>query len=163
MISRTIADMGDFTKKLLIGDTFDAFLLSRAQIVTGTTLTLDGRLNAAYFDTAEKDDDAYAPAYASWAACKTLAFDRIKGKRLPLSFQFVLMANDAMTKALCAQVNDLQPEQIAGLFLNISYNGTDITCTTGTSLHIFTLDKTVEHLWDDAVERFFRKHQIALL
>lgn len=162
MISRTIADMGDFTKKLLINDTFDAFLLSRAQIVTGTTLTLDGRLNAAYFDTPERKEAAI-PAYASWNECKTLAFNRIRGRRLPLSFQFVLMANHAMKAALCAQVNTLQPEQIDGLFLNISYNGTDITCTTGISLHIFTLDKTAEHLWDDAVERFFREQQIALL
>lgn len=169
MISRTVAYLGDFTKKLLIGDTFDAFLLSRAQIVTGTTLTLDGHLNAAYFDTPEDPVEADAkgsapvPAYASWAECKALAFHRIKGNRLPLSFQFVLMANDAMTQALCTKADSLQPEQIAGLFLNIAYNGADIVCTTGISLHTFTLDQTAAHLWDEEVEGFFKMQQIALL
>lgn len=176
MISLRIEDMKDFTTKLLIGTTFDEYLLSKATIATGTTVTLDGRLNKSYFDKdalvetneagnsreSDKKKTPYTRKYAYWKECKDLAFSRIKGKRLPLSFQFVMAANNDKTVQLCQESKGLSPDQIAGLFLNIQYDGTTITCVTGVSLHTFSLDKTVAHLWDAAVLEFFKDNQIAV-
>ena len=45
-------------------------------------------------------------------------------------------------------------EQVEGLFLNINYEADKVTCTTGTSMAVFTLDKSVDRVWDEAVEKF---------
>ena len=43
-------------------------------------------------------------------------------------------------------------------YLNFQKN--IVTCTTGTSLRIFTLDKTLDSVWDEMALRFFRSRQI---
>lgn len=158
MISLRIEDRKDFTTKLLIGETFDTFLLSKATIATKTTVTLDGRINTSYYDSDERIDNDNK--YAYWKECKELAFSRIKGKRLPLSFQFVMLANNENTSSFCQENTSCSPDQISGLFLNIAYDGTNISCVTGVALHTFTLDKTIEHLWDAYILDFFKKNAI---
>ena len=34
------------------------------------------------------------------------------------------------------------------MYLNFSYDGTMLQCITGISMHIFTMDKTLEREWD---------------
>ena len=36
----------------------------------------------------------------------------------------------------------------SGLYLNFHYDGTMLQCITGTSMHTFTMDKTLEREWD---------------
>ena len=50
--------------------------------------------------------------------------------------------------------------QIQGLYLNIRYEDGALYCITGTSLHLFTMDKTLENEWDKAVAKFMRSHEI---
>ena len=50
--------------------------------------------------------------------------------------------------------------QIQGLYLNIRYEDGALYCVTGTSLNFFTLDKTLETEWDNAVRNFMRSHEI---
>jgi predicted fused transcriptional regulator/phosphomethylpyrimidine kinase len=49
---------------------------------------------------------------------------------------------------------------VQGLYLNIRYNGETLTCITGTSFKTFTMDKTLEHAWDEMTENFFKKKGI---
>ena len=42
-----------------------------------------------------------------------------------------------------------------GLYLNIHFENGRLSCVTGTSFKTFTLDKTLEHVWDEYAERFF--------
>ena len=49
----------------------------------------------------------------------------------------------------------VNPQDVSALFLNIYYENGALTVTTGTSLKVFTLDKTLEHLWDDTVEKYY--------
>ena len=46
------------------------------------------------------------------------------------------------------------------LFLNIQYGSGGLLVTTGTSLKVFTMDKTLEHAFDDAIRRFLLNHEI---
>ena len=39
------------------------------------------------------------------------------------------------------------------MYLNLNYDGTRLTCTTGISLKLFTMDKTLEKAWDDAAQK----------
>ena len=52
------------------------------------------------------------------------------------------------------------PDQVQGLYLNIRYDGRSLTCVTGSSFKTFTMDKTLEHAWDEMVEKFFRQKGI---
>jgi hypothetical protein len=45
--------------------------------------------------------------------------------------------------------------------LNIRYDGTHLTCVTGTSFKSFMMDKTLEREWDEMVKKFFLKKEIA--
>ncbi len=168
MIALQIEDLKDFTAKLLVTAAFDDFLFSKGTIVTATTVTIDGRLNKEFFDSDQLiDEQGYPRRYAGWAECRELAFQRIKGKKLPLSFHFVLLAGGACAAHIAEQAassygNSVTPDQIDGLFLNIQYANGHILCTTGVSLHTFTLDRLLEQTWDNYVRQLFQKLQIAV-
>ena len=49
----------------------------------------------------------------------------------------------------------LNPEDIGALFFNINYANEALTVTTGTSVKVFTMDKTLENTWDDTVEKYY--------
>ncbi len=40
------------------------------------------------------------------------------------------------------------------------YDGSALNCISGASLRIFTLDKSLEHAWDEMLRRFFKKKEI---
>ena len=42
-------------------------------------------------------------------------------------------------------------QDIGGLYLNIVFENGKLNCITGTSLNIFTMDKTLERVWDKRV------------
>ena len=63
-------------------------------------------------------------------------------------------------KLLAQSGLSLTREDIFGLYLNCQFDGEHLLCTTGTSLKIFTLDKSLDHLWDDMVRRFFKQQEI---
>lgn len=50
------------------------------------------------------------------------------------------------------------PEDINGLFLNIKFESNKLSCTTGTSLKTFSLDKSVEEAWDRYAAEFLRQN-----
>ena len=54
----------------------------------------------------------------------------------------------------------LNPADVQGLYLNIRYDGTHLTCVTGTSFKSFMMDKTLEREWDEMVKKFFLKKEI---
>ena len=39
--------------------------------------------------------------------------------------------------------------------MNLHFDGTHLTCVAGTSFKTFTLDKSLEHVWDEMVRKFF--------
>ena len=49
----------------------------------------------------------------------------------------------------------VRAEDVSALFLNVAYEHETLTATTGTSLKIFTLDKTLEQVWDQTVRKYY--------
>lgn len=162
MIALQMLDIKDFMSKLLIGNAFDPFWLSEASITTSVTYTLDGALHPDFFDTEEKEAlDAEGRTYALWRDLKPLCFSIMKGKKTPLHFKIVfLLSQKNVEKLLRDHPTGLTKEEIFGLFVNFQYDGTHLTCTTGTSIKTFTLDKTLEHVWDELIQKFFRQQKI---
>ena len=141
---------------LLLKPTFDEFSLVEGSIVTVNIFTIDGFLQKDFYEEAPEKE------YSDWKDLHEFCFNIIKGKRTPLSFKFVLSLSKAdFEKFLSAnKLDGFRPENIQGLYLNFRYDGTSLQCVTGTSLNMFTLDKSLDAAWDEFVRKFFARHEI---
>ncbi len=158
MIELKIEDIKQFTSGLFVGNLFDKFLLSEASFKTFNTFTIDGRLIREYYSDEELNE---LKDHSSWAMVKPFCYSLIKGRKLPESFRITLMLQDEdVSKFLECKVPDIKPDQVGALCINIRYEDGQIVCITGTSLRYFTLDKTLEHEWDEAVRQFFKELSI---
>lgn len=162
MIALNILDLKDFTKNLFIGNTFDTFLLSEATITTYNTFSIDGTLHKGFYTQAEQDAMHLGDRdFSTWEESKPFCFSIIKGKHTPLYFKFVFqLSRDNIERFLTASGVPMLSEDVFGLFLNITYDGTVLSCTTGTSMRTFTLDKTLDNSWDIWIMSFFKQHGI---
>lgn len=165
MRSYQIQDIRSFMKKLLIGDTFDTFLLSEASITTFSTFHIDGKFHSDFFSTEEAEQlNVEQCGYALWKRIRPLFFEINKGKNTPLSFHIVFrLAPHNVARLIQQSGISLRPEDVDGLFLNIRYDGSALNCISGTSLKLFSLDKSLEHAWDDMLEKFFHQKEIPYL
>ena len=151
MISLSLTDIKDFTSQLFLKDTFDSFCFIEGEIVTFNTFRIDGFIQKGFFDT-----DAELPEYSYWKNVREYCLHIIRGKRTPLSFRFVFSLSPKNIQRLIDQnASALRPEEIQGLYMNLHFDGTHLTCVTGTSFKTFTLDKSLEHVWDEMVRKFF--------
>ena len=134
---------------LLLHPAFDSFLFIEGDITTFNTFQFNGRL--------KKDDREYA----LWRELREFCLSLIKGKRTPLGFHFVLsMSAPNIARLLEQEHLSFAPADVQGLYLNFKYDGTKLSCTTGTSMNLFTLDKSLEQAWDKMAQRIFAKYEI---
>lgn len=162
----SIPDVRDFMTKLLSSDTFDTFLVTEAVLTTFTTFQVSGTYHPNYYDTDGKQDhDASAgEQYISWRMLRPCFYDLIRGRQKPLGFKIVMRLADYNVEKLLRQSGlSFQVPDIAGLYLNINYDGKNITCVTGTALRLFTPDRSLEHTWDDMVGKLLHQKQIAFV
>lgn len=160
MVALKIEEQKNFTAGLFIGDMFDSFLVREAQIVTFNSFSIDGRVRQGYYSDEELEENRIEE-FSSWKAIKPFCFSLIKGKRLPESFKIVFMLSpEVREKFVSARVPGMAQDQVGGLYLNICYENGEMTCVTGISLNIFTMDKTLEREWDESVKQFFKKREI---
>lgn len=147
---------------LLLGSAFDSFFFIEGEITTFNTFQIDGRLKKEFFRQTT-DEDAPAPdrEYALWKEQREFCFSIIRGKRAPLSFKFILsLSSPNISRMLKQNKLDFSPSDVQGLYLNFRYDGTHLTCTTGTSMNLFTLDKSLDEAWDKMAQRIFAKQEI---
>lgn len=162
MIALQISDTKDFTSKLFLQEVFDSFWVVEGTIRTHSTFVLDGHLNPEFY-TAEELEDLHLKdqPLASWRILRPQCFDLIKGKRTPLGFKFCFRLSDSNVEKLLIQSGvPFSPQDVSGLFLNIRFQDGKILLTTGTSLRLFTTDKSLDHAWDDMVQRFLKQKGI---
>ena len=156
MILFTLTSIKDSMAQLLLSDTFDSFSFIEGEIVTFNTFHIDGLIQKDFFDTGIK-----LPEYSPWKNIREYCFFLIKGKRTPLKFRFIFSLSHGNIERLIAQNSlSVHPEEVQGLYLNIHYDGKQLTCVTGASFKSFNMDKTLEHAWDEMVEKFFKQKGI---
>lgn len=158
MIALKITDIGTFINKLLKEGMCDHFLLQEAVITQAATFTIDGSLQADYFDSEETEnlqlqDLSYVPFSLMRPHCLKL----MQGKKKPLYFKFVFLLSPAN------QLNTVEragtsflPEDVSGMYLHFTYKNETLTCTTGISYRKFSLDKTLDQEWDRLVPVFLQ-------
>lgn len=168
MIALRLTEVRQFMSKLLLTDTFDHFLLVDAEIVTFNTFRIDGYIQKDFYkpDAAgnpvqSADGTDSCPEYSAWSCLREYCFSIIRGKRTPLRFKFVFRLSPENIARLIAQEKlDFRPEDVQGLYLNISFGEDGLTCITGTSMNTFTMDKSLEKSWDTMVQKFFSQKEI---
>lgn len=154
MISLSITDIKQFMSHLLIKDTFDSFLLSEADIATANTFTIQGSINRSFYS-----DDEFSELpnqnYSSWSQLKPFCFSLIKGNKVPSSMKIIFALSDSQCEAVLSDgETGFTANDINGLFINIRYQDGHLTAITGTSLRVFTLDKSVDKAFDHYICRF---------
>ena len=149
----SIDEKTEYLKELFEKEKYDSFYLYEARVKTKLDYYVNGRLNREYFDTEEQAD---LPEYVEWKDIKQIVYSYIKGKRLPIGFKIILMFNRENISRLLAMNNlPVITEDVSALFMNVVYEHEALSVTTGTSLKIFTMDKTLEHVWDDTVKKYY--------
>ena len=162
MLALKINTTKTFMHKLLIGDAFHVFSLVEASITTFNQFHIDGKLHMDFFDTdTEQQLSADKIIYSSWGDVKAYCYSIIRGKLPPLQFKFIMRLSPSQINILPANnIFSFSDSELSALFLNIQFKNNELLCTTGIFSQVFTLDKTSETTWDNAVLDFFRYHQI---
>jgi len=155
MKSFDVEDIKNYMNQLLVNERFDSFYLYEARVKGAIDYFIGGKLNRDYFDEGEIEDIKDTD-YISWGKVKQTIYDLMKGNKLPINFKIILMFNRDNIKRLIEMNNlPVKPEDIGALFYNIHYESGQLNITTGTSLKVFTLDKRLEQLWDETVEKYY--------
>lgn len=163
MLSIQIQDVKEFMNHLLRSDLFHPFYLWEASIKTSVHYHIDGRLNHDFFGTDELEALPQTD-YISWASIKPQIFSMVKGSKTPLSMKIILMLSQANTNHLLTKYNlPLSAENINGLFFNIHYDGTNLSCTTGVSYRTFTMDKRLESVFEESMLTWLRHYKIPFI
>lgn len=159
MVALQIRELKSFTKQLFIGDTFDSFQLREAELVTFNRFSIDGKIRKSYYSEEAKVQNIEAFSY--WSVIKPFCFSVIKGNKLPESFRIIFqLSKESLRQFLLESGLSISEEQISGLYLNIKYEDQVLFCITGSSLNQFTLDKSLDQEWDQAVKTFLKQRDI---
>ncbi len=134
---------------LLLKETFDSFSFIEGEITTFNKFTIDGFIHKNFFE------DPPAHTHSFWKDIRDFCFSVIRGKRTPLSFKIILSLAPEHFQAFLSDhaICGFRPEDIQGMYLNFSYDGNTLQCITGVSMHLFTMDKTLEREWDAHAQR----------
>lgn len=154
MIAEKITDVKKFMSEILIKDTFDKFLVNEVTITTFNTFHIDGYIKKDFYSKDEYESIS-SPVLSEWRALKPICYEIIKGKKTPLSFKIILSLSKMDIAKFTEEYNiDFPIENIDGLYINIKYENNELTYITGTSLKIFSLDKTLEKAFDKHILNF---------
>ena len=159
MIALQIQDKKKMLQVLLESTSFDTFLMQEVSVIRDSSLFLEGRIHPEY--QAQQDPVRTEGAdFVPWHNVRMLLASYI-GKEFPLSFKFVLQAPAAYTQNLlknAAFTGD--PSTVKGLILTFRYEQEHLTCLTGISLTTFSMDKSIETLWDQGIKKALANMQI---
>ncbi len=154
MKSFEIEDIKGFMNELLLSEKYDSFYLYEIRLKTKLDYYISGRINKDFYDEEESPDELCD--YIKWQEVKQIIFELIKGKRLPISIKAVLLFNrENITRLIEMNNLPVNPEDVNNLSLNIFYENRQLTVTTGTSIKIFSMDKTLDNMWDETIEKYY--------
>ena len=163
MLALTLSSLKYATSHLFAQSTFDCFDVLTVTISSYITFSMDGHLNAAFFEGAE-DSDSDVPAQnklCSWQRLRPICFSIIKGKQPPVSFQITLFLDRDKAASLFSDALLSQNQDIDGFTLHLSYRNRTLTLSTGTVFARFSLDRDSERLWDQNILAWAKKQQFS--
>lgn len=162
MIALQIKSIKQIMNSLLVTDIFDHFLTEEISITTFNTFTIDGHIEKAFYTNEEIEEyGENMPEFSSWKDIRPICFSLIKGKKTPVSFRFILHADQELIhKTASDKECDVAENLIRSLVLNVRYENGGVILVTGTSFSTFIPDKSVDRLWDAYIRSFLLANQI---
>lgn len=145
-------------QKFLMSEAFEDFLLAEARIDTFVSYNIDGR-NRRDFYTKEEQELQEMYEFATWESVRPLVVQMVKGRRTPLLMKLVLAYMPKKTEMLLKEEEQTADSRsfIKYLLCTIKYENGGITLTGGVSYQGFTMDKSPEKCWDQALCRLADK------
>ncbi|MBQ9610870.1 MAG: hypothetical protein IJV15_15725 [Lachnospiraceae bacterium] len=148
-------EVKSFLNGLFTNEKYDSFYLFEAKADVSVSYYINGKINKDFYDK-EEYETLIDKDYISWHDIKGQLLEYIKADRLPIKLKIILMFNNDNIGRLIEMNNlPIHPDNVRALFLNINYYDGKLSVTTGTSLNVFTLDKSLEELWDKTVEKYY--------
>jgi len=144
-------DIKILMNRLLKEDVFDKFEVRGVEVFGFTKFTASGVLDRTALpeDGAEKAGET-ARSYCLWEELRPYVYAWVRGGRTPRSMKIVFsLGDDAVRKA---------HENAAAMFLNLNFEEGAARFTTAIAQKTFTMDKTVDQVWDQKIVNFFKKH-----
>jgi len=149
MLALKIEDIRDFMSQMLKKDTFDAFEARDVKITTFTDFDISCDINKDFYP-----DPKEAPAHCLWSDIKPFVFEIVKGKSLPRFMKIVFAADTSLMESLSPNASVF--------YINISFENSALTLTTGCGMKTFTLDKSAELKWDEYIKEFLNTKKVSV-
>lgn len=152
--------------KLLIRESFDRFLLEKAQVLTASEMTLSGRRSQSWYDTDIWEElERKKPMdcrYMFWKEVKPTVFSYIKGSQSPQTMRLSFKAAQDQVEELLMDSGVLETyrQLMPDLLLQLRYEQGKLQLVTGIAFSRFEMDKTIERAWDEAVRIFLHNEKI---
>lgn len=161
MIALQISDNKSFMGQLLLHEAFDNFLVNEVDLSVAYSVHMNGKINKDWLDDSEKEA-LEGREYSTWKELKGVVYQMIRGNRSPLSMKIVFALNSNNLEKIVKRTGGTwKASDVEGLYLNIRYENGQTFLITGTSYRTFTLDKSLEHEWDDSVKTYLKHYQIS--
>lgn len=137
-----------FMNKLLKGNEFDSFEVRKIELETISKFSIEGKINKDYLPEDEKRE------FCTWQELKPYIFQIVKGNKKPKNMKIIF----SLSKNIIDQLSD----NASAMFLNVNFEDNKIICTTGTSQKNFSLDNTVDIIWEEYINKFIKQAGIAV-
>ena len=153
------SDVKSFMGALLMSDKFDFLEVRGVDLTTFTHFNISGQKTQQTepeTDSADKDkpEEKVKTIYCKWAEIRPLVHSFIKGGAKPSHMKIIFSMESSEAQKL--------HENGAAMYLNITYNGDEVFFTSATAQRGFSLDKSLDHVWEDYLVEFFRANEIAV-
>ena len=138
MLTLPEGDVRTLMNMLLVQTVFDDFDLRSCTIQSFARFDIEG---------SSPEPEHSRPPFCKWQRLRPYVYNIIKGSQRPRFLKFVFSLSEK-------NLGDF--EGARALFVNIIFDKNMVHLTTGASMNSFSLDRSVEGLWDSFVVNFLR-------
>ena len=150
-----IKDIKEFLNGLFTEERYESFYLFSVNLDSAVSYEIDGKINKEFYSE-EELGQLENKDYICWKDIKKSVLGFMHNGKLPVKMKLILMFNKDNINRLIEMNNiPIHPDNVRALFMNIIYSDNRLSITTGTSLNVFTMDKSLEELWDKTVEKYY--------
>ena len=150
-----IKEIKEFLNGLFTEERYESFYLFSVKLDSNISYEIDGKINKEFYSE-EELGQLENKEYVCWKDIKKSVLGFMSMGKLPVKMKLILMFNKDNINRLIEMNNiPIHPDNVRALFMNILYSDNRLSITTGTSLNVFTMDKTLEDLWDKTVEKYY--------
>lgn len=162
MIALKLTDKKTFINQLLCSEIFDHFLLSEAAIAKDATFTIDGHINPSFYSKEELEEQNLSKgSILPYSILRPICYQLIRGSRTPVYFKFILMLSpENMANTLARSESGFTPNDVKGIFINLTFQNGTMILTTGISYTIFSTNHILDQEWDRLIQKFLNKNAV---